>query len=130
MTTARPTQIDVLLRRAQPGKSSGVQSHIRRGRRIATLIENRWGIREPYQWKAKHLQWLLKAGVAELSPASQYDYYRTACVLAAALGRWPDWEPHLRGPWMRPKAPGPNPGGPGGRPRKLARPRQPKGAAK
>ena len=130
MTNASFTQIDVLLRRAQPGKTGGVQSHIRRGRRIATLIESRWGIREPYQWKAKHLQWLLKAGVAELSPASQYDYYRTACVLAAALGHWPHWEPHLRGPWTRPKAPGPNPGGPGGRPRKLAGPRKSRRAGK
>lgn len=117
------TRIDILLRRAQPGKTSGVQAHIRRGRRIATLIEARWGIREPYQWRAKHLQWVLKAGFSDLAQSSQYDYWRTACVLAAALGHWPDWEPHLRGLWTRPKPPGPCPGAPGGRPRKLARPR-------
>lgn len=117
------TRIDILLCRAQPGKTSGVQAHIRRGRRIATLIETRWGIQEPYQWRAKHLQWVLKVSFSDLAQSSQYDYWRTACVLAAALGHWPDWEPHLRGPWTRPKPPGPCPGAPGGRPRKLARPR-------
>lgn len=121
MTTALSTRIDVLLRRAQPGKSGGVKAHIRRSQRIARRIEEHWGISEPYQWKAKHLQWFLKVETAELSPASRYDYWRTAGVLAAALGRWPDWEPHLRGSWTRPTPPGPNPGAPGGRPRKLAR---------
>lgn len=120
MTTARPTQIDVLLRRAQPGKTGGVKAHIKRGQRIATKIEEHWGISEPYQFKAKHLQWFLKVVTAELSPASRYDYWRTAGVLAAALGCWPDWEPHLRGSWTRPTPLGPNPGAPGGRPRKLA----------
>ncbi|MFY0992890.1 hypothetical protein [Halomonas sp. C05BenzN] len=123
MTTAHSTRIEILLRRAQPGKSGGVKAHIKRGERIARAIEERWGIREPYQWRVKHLQWALKTGAANLAQASQYDYWRTACVLAAALGHWPDWEPHLRGPWTRPKPPGPRPGAPGGRPRKLARSR-------
>jgi hypothetical protein len=121
MTHVHPTRIEILLRRAQPGKHSGVLAHIKRGQRIARRIEDRWGIREPYQWQAKHLQWFLKVETAELSPATRYDYWRTACVLTAALGRWPFWEPHLRGPWTRPTPPGPNPGAPGGRPRKLAR---------
>ncbi len=121
MTTAHSSRIDVLLRRAQPGKTSGVRAHIRRGQRIARCIHERWGISEPYKWKVKHLQWFLKVVTAELSPASRYDYWRTAGVLAAAMGRWPDWEPHLRGSWTRPTSPGPNPGAPGGRPRKLAR---------
>jgi len=121
MTTARSTRIDVLLRRAQPGKTSGVKAHIRRSQRIARRIEEHWGISEPYKWKVKHLQWFLKVETASLSPASRYDYWRTASVLAAAMGHWPNWEPHLRGPWTRPKPPGPNPGAPGGRPRKLAR---------
>lgn len=123
MTHAHPTRIEILLRRAQPGKSGGVKAHIKRGQRIAQRIEERWGIREPYQWRVKHLQWFLKAETEGLSPATRYDYWRTACVLAAALGHWPDWEPHLRGPWTRPKPPGPRPGAPGGRPRKLARSR-------
>lgn len=123
MTHTHPTRIEILLRRAQPGKTGGVLAHIRRGRRIATLIETRWGVREPYQWRAKHLQWVLKAGVAHLSSASRYDYWRTCRVIAAALGHWPDWEPHLRGCWTRPGTPGLNPGAPGGRPVKIAQSR-------
>ncbi|WP_311950444.1 hypothetical protein [Halomonas piscis] len=117
------SRIEILLKRAQPGKSGGVKAHIKRGNRIARRIEERWHISEPYQFKAKHLQWFLKADTASLSLASRYDYWRTACVIAAALGHWPNWEPHLRGPWTRPTPPGPRPGAPGGRPKKLAQPR-------
>ncbi|GHB15762.1 hypothetical protein [Modicisalibacter luteus] len=123
MSHRKPTQMEVLLKRAQPGKNSGVRTHIRRGERVAVLVEKRFGIREPYQWRAKHLQWVLKAGVAHLSAASRYDYWRTCRVLAAALGHWPDWEPHLRGSWTRPGPPGPNPGAPGGRPVKITQSR-------
>lgn len=123
MTHSHLTRVEVLLKRAQPGKNSGVRAHIKRGQRIASKIEERWKINEPYQWKAKHLQWFLKAETAALSPATRYDYYRTVCVLAAAMGHWPAWEPYLRGSWTRPKQLGPRPGAPGGRPRKLAQSR-------
>jgi len=123
MTHTHTSRIEMLLKRAQPGKNSGVKAHIKRGQRIASRIEERWRISEPYQWKVKHLQWFLKADTAALSPASRYDYWRTARVIAAALGHWHDWEPHLRGPWTRPKPPGPQPGAPGGRPHKIAQPR-------
>ena len=123
MTQTRISRIEVLLKHAQPGKNSGVKAHIKRGQRIANRIEERWGISEPYQFKVKHLQWFLKTDTANLSPASRYDYWRTARVIAAAIGRWDSWEPHLRGPWTRPKPPGPKPGAPGGRPKKLARSR-------
>jgi len=45
MTIAQPTRIELLLRRAQPGKHGGVKAHIPRGQRIARAIEERWGIR-------------------------------------------------------------------------------------
>lgn len=123
MTHISPSRIEILLKRAQPGKNSGVKAHIKRGKRIALRIEEHWGVSEPYQFKAKHLQWFLKADTASLSSASRYDYWRTARVIASALGRWNNWEPHLRGTWTRPKPFGPQPGAPGGRPPKVAQPR-------
>ena len=123
MSHSHSTRIELLLGRAQPGKRSGVTAKVRRGQRIARAIEERWGIREPYQWKAKHVRWFLEVETAGLLRSTRYDYWIAASAIAAAMGRWPDWEPHLRGPWTRPKPPGPRPGAPGGRPRKLAQPR-------
>lgn len=113
-------QLFVLLRRAQPGTKSGVQGHLKRATRMQALIAERFGIREPYQFKAKHLRWVLEHGTAELAPSSRYDYWRTARALAAILGHWPDWEPHLRGSWISPNGIAAPPGI-GGRPAKLAR---------
>lgn len=119
-------QIDVLLRRAQPGAISGVRGHIKRATRMQALIAERFGIHEPYQFKAKHLRWILEHPTAALAPSSRYDYWRTARALAAILGHWSDWEPHLRGPWVSPQADvsrntQPTPSSRGGRPPKLAR---------
>ena len=94
--------IQRLLARAQPGSSGGVAQHIRRGERLAELIAERWGVTRPEQWRPKYLRWALERGIGGLSPASQYHYYRTVRVIAAALGHWPDWAPHLRGPWITP----------------------------
>ncbi|MCF7997249.1 MAG: hypothetical protein K9L32_09625 [Chromatiaceae bacterium] len=91
-----------LLERAQPGSAGGIAQHIRRGERLAVLIQTRWGLQCPEQWRAKHLRWVLERGLMDLSPASRYHYYRTARVLAATLGHWPAWEAALRGPWMHP----------------------------
>lgn len=114
-------QIAILLRRAQPGATSGIQAHIKRATRMQTLIAERFGVSEPHQFKAKHLRWVLEHRTAALAPSSRYDYWRTARALAAILGHWPDWEPHLRGPWISPQR-GRRPAGhPGGRPPKLAR---------
>ncbi|WP_295402223.1 hypothetical protein [uncultured Thiocystis sp.] len=125
-------QLSVLLRRAQPGTKSGVQGHLKRAIRMQTLIAERFGIREPYQFKAKHLRWVLEHGTAELAPSSRYDYWRTARALAAILGHWPDWEPHLRGSWISPRPDLPRDTQPttpsrGGRPPKLARVRRERG---
>lgn len=91
-----------ILERAQPGSSGGVTQHIRRGERLAELIRERWQVERPEQWRAKHVRWALERGLSERSAASRYDYYRTVRVIAAALGHWPDWEPHLIGSWIRP----------------------------
>ena len=113
-----------LLERAQPGSAGGIAQHIRRGERIAALIQTRWQIQRPEQWRAKHLRWVLERGLTDLSPASRYHYYRTVRVLAATLGHWPDWEVALRGAWTHPAGLGtPKMHGAaarGGRPPKLA----------
>ena len=90
---------------------------------MRSLIEERWGIRRPEQWQAKHVRWCIERALADLAPATRYAYWRTARAVAAALGHWPAWEPHLCGPWTSPTgtpiqaAPG---RGRGGRPPKLA----------
>lgn len=120
-------KVRTLLERAQPGKTAGVRAHIRRGIALAQAIEGRWpDLRTPRQWRAKHLRWALEVWAAQWGPPTRYDYWRTARVLAAALGRWPDWEPHLRGPWCRPDG-AQKPRGAGGRPAKLAARGQGKG---
>jgi len=96
-------RIEVLLRRAQPGSHRSVQQHIRRAQRLHDWIAERFGVREPYQYRAKHLRYALEHGTAGLAASTRYDYWRTARVLAAAIGKWPDWEPHLRGPWTSPR---------------------------
>lgn len=122
-------RIEVLLRRAQPGSHRGVQQHIRRAQRLHGWIAERFGIREPYQYRAKHLRYALEHGTAGLAAGTRYDYWRTARVLAAAIGKWPDWEPHLRGPWTAPSMkmalPSSSKGtrSTGGRPPKLAQSR-------
>ncbi|MDP2431131.1 MAG: hypothetical protein Q8O33_03780 [Pseudomonadota bacterium] len=104
--------VAILLERALPGAKTTVRGHIERGERMAEAIMDRFGVREPRQWQAKHLRWLLERWASSLSPNSRYDYWRTARAMASVLGHWPDWEPHLRGAWQR--------GGKGGRPAKLA----------
>lgn len=111
-------RIRTLLERAQPGTRGGVEDHIRRGEALAEAIQGRWGVRNAHQWRAKHLRWALEVWAAEMAPATRYHYWRTARSIAAALGRWPEWEPHLRGPWTSPTS---SKGcGAGGRPAKMA----------
>lgn len=114
--------VSALLKRAQPGSHASVRAHIRRGEAIAEAIQERWpDIHVPHQWKAKHLRWALEVWAEQqgFSPATHYDYWRTARAIAGAVGHWPDWEPHIRGPWCRPDG-GKAPRGVGGRPPKLS----------
>jgi len=110
-----------ILARAQPGSYGGVQQHVARGEVLRKLITARWGLDRPEQWQAKHMRWALERALADLAPSTRYAYYRTARAVAAALGHWPAWEPHLRGPWNSPTG---TPIGTakarGGRPPKLA----------
>lgn len=113
------SSIHQILRRAQPGSSGAVRDHIRRGERIAAAIAERWGADHPHHWRLKHVRWYLECSSHQLSPATRYDHWRTVRALLAALGRLPDWEPRLRGPWRRRDGVS-RPRGRGGRPAKLA----------
>src|SRR5690349_8885385 len=89
------SEIHNLLRRAQPGANKTVIDHIARGERIADAIRDRWGLMTARAWKVKHLRWFLNEHCKPpMASTTRYDYWRTARALAAALGRWDDWEPH------------------------------------
>lgn len=98
----KKTAMELLLEDAQPGQFSGVQKHIRFGERILEAVRNHFGVRDPRDLQAKHLRWVLDRHLADRSPATRYDYFRTCRAIASALGRWPDWKPYLHGPWVRP----------------------------
>lgn len=92
-----------LLERSQPGSHRAVSAHIRRGEQMAKLIAERFDLAaDPKMWKAKHVRWVLECDLTHLSPARQYDYYRTVRAMAAALGKWSDWSAWLNGPWQYP----------------------------
>ena len=93
--------IALLLNRSTPGANVSINGHIKRGERIADAINERFGVREPRQWQVKHLRWVLERWAVEQASTTRYDYWRTVRVLASALGKWSDWEPHLRGPWCK-----------------------------
>ncbi len=110
--------IRTLLDRIGPGRRRAVEEHKRRGEHIAAMIRERFGIRSVWQWRVKHVRWALEVGLRDLAPATRYRYFLTARYVAAALGRWADWEPHLHGPWTDPRGDGSR-RGPGGRPPRL-----------
>ena len=91
-----------ILGRSQPGTRGGVAQHVVRGEAMRVLIAERFGVARPEGWQAKHLRWALERGLASRSPATRYHYWLSARVIAAVLGHWPAWEPHLRGPWTTP----------------------------
>ena len=96
------SQIRILIERAQPGSSGVIRTHVARGECMRDLIEEQFHVSHPKQWQAKHARWVLERGLSNISPATKYHYYRTMRVIVAALGKWPDWEPHLRGSWQTP----------------------------
>ncbi|HHQ41574.1 MAG TPA: hypothetical protein ENK20_04720 [Chromatiales bacterium] len=115
------SRIALFFERAQPGSRGGVRQHIQRAEHMGRLIEARFGVPpDPWRWQAKHLRWVLEHALAGRAPATRYHYWRTVRAVAAIRKRWPDWAPHLRGPWTSPDGEH-GPRGKGGRPPKLAR---------
>ncbi|MBS4155481.1 hypothetical protein IZU87_16820 [Cobetia sp. MC34] len=101
--TSIDEEILMQLVKSQPRKSHTIRAHAQRAARSRQLIENRFGIKHPKQWKAKHVRWLMKDGLGNISPATAYDYWRTCCWILKELGVFQDWQPYLRGPWLNPK---------------------------
>lgn len=91
------------LLKCDPRKKRTIQAHGRRMARMQQLIHERFGVKHPRQWKAKHVRWLMKDGLGDISPATAYDYWRTCRLVLKVLDVYKDWEPHLRGPWLNPK---------------------------
>lgn len=105
------TPMDLFLRGLKKLSGKSKRAHSDRIRRIAALIEERWGITNPHHWKVKHLRWVLEVSLKDLSLATRKDYYYSVSKIAEILGRYDDWLPHLRGPWA------PSRHGLGGRPK-------------
>lgn len=89
--------------KSQPRKAHTIKRYARHLTRMRRLIEKRFGVAHPRQWKAKHVRWLMKDGLGDISAATAYDYWRTCRWILEVRGVYEDWEPHLRGPWMNPK---------------------------
>lgn len=98
-----------LLAKSQPGSRSGsVKGHLERTGAIADALWRRFMV-GPYQWRAKHLRWYLDRECADLAPTSRYDRWRTVRALLVSLGKFDDWAPYLKGPWLRPTGDGKRP---------------------
>lgn len=89
--------------KSHPRKAYTIKAHAQRMARIRLLIEERFGVKHPQQWRAKHVRWLMKDGLGEISSATAYDYWRTCRLILEVRNVYEDWEPHLRGPWLNPK---------------------------
>ena len=83
------------------------------GRRCLNTIITGWGARAavkvwkrrqivPGQWKATDARWILEQLTPNLGRAKRYLLFVAIRRIARRLGHWPDWEPHLRGPWTQP----------------------------
>lgn len=106
MSKSKTTIDEELLRnivKSHPRKAQAIKVHAQRITRMQQLIEKRYGIVNPRQWRAKHVRWLMKDGLNKLSPATTYDYWRTCRLILEVRGVYADWESHLRGPWLNPK---------------------------
>lgn len=105
------TPMDLFLRGLKKLSGKSKKEHSARIREIAKLIEERWGVRNPFHWKVKHLRWVLEVKVKDYASTTRRDYYYSVLKIAEIRGRSDEWAPHLRGPWA------PSRKGPGGRPR-------------
>ncbi len=88
-----------LLEKSLPGKKASVKKHMERAQRITEVIWQYWE-KAPYQWQVKHLRWYLDS-TEGMAPSTRYDHWRTIKALIASLGKYEDWLPLLRGPWVR-----------------------------
>lgn len=68
---------------------------------MSEILWMRWRI-GPYQLQIKHLRWYFTEHIKYHAPGTQYRHWLWVAELTTILGRYDDWEPHLRGPWRKP----------------------------
>src|SRR5262245_32971809 len=84
------------------GAPSMQDKHRKRLIAIQSAIFIRWGIKNPEQWRVKHLRWFLQEHMKDNAASYRYDFWLTVREITKRRGRELDWEPRLRGPWTRP----------------------------
>lgn len=95
-----------LLSRRMPGLDpTTVREHVVRAERAASEIWRRWQV-GPWQWQVKHPRWYLEHRTDGMKPGTRYRHWLTIRALVYALERSDDWEPRLKGPWLRPTGDG------------------------
>lgn len=96
-------EIDHWMRHSLPGPSNTVVRTLERCYVVDREISRHWELQSVAQWQAKHVRWFLAVHAEEQgwSPATVEDYGRAAKKLLMEMGKWSDWKPHLRGPWLR-----------------------------
>ena len=90
-----------LLLRSLPGSTNRKRDYVPLAGLVAERIWKRWKV-GPWQWRCKHVRWYLDVATADLSPRWRYKHWLVVKAMIAARGKLNDWEPRLRGPWMRP----------------------------
>ena len=97
-----------LLEKKLLGGRARRRDHLKRARRIARVIWERWDEVRVWRWREKHARWHLDVATRDLAAGTRYQQWLTMKTIVAALGKLQDWEPKLRGPWLRPTGvPGP-----------------------
>lgn len=96
------TKVEWRLKKCQVGSKRQQTIHIKRAKRIMTVIFKRFGV-SLGRLQVKHLRWYLEHGTKNFSASTRYDHYRTIRRLVKALGKLEHWDPHLKGPWVSPK---------------------------
>lgn len=90
------------LRRVLTGSSRKIHLHTQRGEMMAELIYKRFQVL-PIGWQVKHCRWVLEHALRDRADSTRYQYFLTLRLwIERVAERWDDWEPLLRGSWLRP----------------------------
>lgn len=86
------------------GAALTIKGHKIRSMAIARVVDERFGV-NIYQFKLKHILWLLSVKNKKLGEATQYNYWLTVRKLIAMKRKSEHWLPKLQqGSWLKPKA--------------------------
>lgn len=90
--------IEKLISKQIPGSQTTKRNHIRRGEKIAQMIQERFQIYSPYQWQLKHLKWIMGVLKSEVGEPTLYDYWLTIRAISSCLGKWENWQNQVPNP--------------------------------